>query len=145
MKWAVTVDLKRLRQAACARVSCVTCIDDFLPNKKPLRRTAFSHSSFSIAFKKKTWCMQYVDKSDLVLRWQLGCARLSGEWCSIIRKQETDNLYVPLRTPSPALQMEAQCNFHLWIYRKANSIRCLPTPQTHPELLPWVMDSFVIP
>ncbi len=77
--------------------------------------------------------IQCVDKSDSVLRWQAGCVSLSAEWYSIIRNQESDNLFVSLHTPSPALQMEAQCNFHLWIYCKANSIRCLPAPQTHPE------------
>lgn len=90
--------------------------------------TALFQSSF-----KKSIHIQYVDKSNSVLRWQAGCVSLTAAWYSIIRNQESDNLFVSLHTPSPALQMEAQCNFHLWIYCKANGIRCLPAPQTHPE------------
>lgn len=66
----------------------------------------------------------YVDTSDAVLRWQVGCVSLSALCYSIIRNKRVTNALFPSTLHHLALQMEPQCNFHLWSYCQANSIRC---------------------
>lgn len=59
-----------------------------------------------------------------------GCAGPSGQRYSVTTNQESDNLFVSLHAPSPALQMEAQMQFSLMnpVQRKW----AFAAPQTHP-------------
>lgn len=110
-------------------------LQDFLICSKT---QSLSHNStesrlFIVQFRLKSEHMQYVEKLVAAFKWQAGYESFLAGWYSIVRNQESDEPFVSFHTPSPTLQMEAKCNFHLWIYCKANIIHCLPVPQTQRE------------